>query len=252
MKVLPSGSAYQPAVVIAGDGSNSAVAFQGTANIEQWFSYVAGAGVVPFPDGRGNVFGPFFVAVGLAFPGLLQAVQGAGKLYLTGHSLGATSAAMATALLADCAFSRPNQILFAQPNFCEITFKLGFPGNPTSVNHPLDPVPLLPPDPVTLLTAGDWTPSTFAGFHAVGFPTWPFANGNLPGSLRWLRMDDRNGACQPRCRRFAPLPLPIPPAPPLPLLMKRPAPSLNPLRRCSRLKVASGRPDLPPVRIARN
>jgi hypothetical protein len=169
---IPGKVPFVPAVLIISQAGFYIVAVEGTRGFTAWVNYVTGAGVVNYPRDRGDVFAPFAASALGVLPEVLEATGGADVVFLSGHSLGAAVAGMLTASLFDAGKRTPASYLFACPRFASTRFRVKFDFNVHLFNHPLDPVPLLPPDPVALVGRNPFEARWSYGMGQVAEPRW--------------------------------------------------------------------------------
>ncbi len=148
---LPSPAQFVPATLFVRNGARVVVVYEGTRGIEQWFSYVTGAGVSAIGPSPGVVFAPFAASVRQVQPGTLANINPADAVLVTGHSLGAAVAGIQNSLLTQQGFATRLAWLFACPRYCDDAFKILASGQTVTVNLPNDPIPLLPPDLVSFV-----------------------------------------------------------------------------------------------------
>lgn len=172
VKRIPPVPPFQPAVLIVSQAGFYWLAIMGTRGITQWVNFVTGAGVTRWPAGRGQVFTPFFDAEQSIVASVLAEVPAGDVAFITGHSLGGAVAPMLAVSLQEAGRRLAQVYQFAAPNFCDWTWRSNYGIDTFSFNHPLDPVPLLPPDVVTLLGRDPFSARWQYGIGGVVPPRW--------------------------------------------------------------------------------
>ncbi len=162
-----------PGALVIDQAGYYIVAIEGTRTIAQWINYVVGAGVSPWPGGRGYVFTPFLQAEAPIANQVAGLVPAGDIGILTGHSLGGAVAGLLAVDLFQRGRTIPTTYLFACPNFCDKEFARNYRGEAWTFNHPLDPVPLLPPDPITFIGRDPWSARWAYGIGSLGPAIWP-------------------------------------------------------------------------------
>jgi Lipase (class 3) len=188
--VNPGGDNFRPSTVVLTDGTTDLVAIEGTKSIQQWYSYVKGAGIVNWLPGRGNVFAPFNTLYQSCGPRVLSQVNPQHNIYVTGYSLGSAIGSLLCSQMqaAGFKFLQP-AYLFAQPCHGDFLYRKQWLQNAYSMNHPLDPVPWLPPDALTPMGVSPWVVALGSQLCPVGSPRWPYGSSPFtygPGPLDWI------------------------------------------------------------------
>ena len=177
LTVQAGGANFVPATVVAGDGINTVVAIEGTKSWQQWATYVAAGVVVPWLPGRGNVFGAFATLYQAAAIQLLPLLSSHSKIYVTGSSLGAACGSLLLSQLQSRSFPQlRTAYLFACPVHGDAAYLRAFSSQGFTVNHPLDPVPLLPANAIERFLDSPWALAFGTTLSSPGAHVWPFGN----------------------------------------------------------------------------
>jgi hypothetical protein len=180
LKYVAAASTFELSSLLLDDGVSVICGIQGTRNFTQWVNYVTGAQMRPWLPGRGRVFAPFAQSALDSYARFSAQIPAGRTVYMSGHSLGAAVAAMDVTLLEAAGIKCPVQYFFAFPPVGDSSFVSGWRGRPILCNHPLDPVPLLPPDVVSVIGVSPFEADWQYGVFPVGQPIWPYAVGSLP------------------------------------------------------------------------
>jgi len=177
LTLQPGAGNFIPATVVAGDGTSTVVAIQGTKSWQQWALYAAGGGVVPWLPGRGKVFGPFASLYHAASSQLLPLLSQSSKIYVTGSSLGAAIGSLLLSTLQSQGFPQlRTAYLFACPVHGDAAYLRVFSSQGFTINHPLDPVRLLPADAIARFQISPWQLAFGSPLGSPGAHVWPFGN----------------------------------------------------------------------------
>lgn len=142
---------FVPAFLVLRKGKRVILVLEGTRGIQGWWNYVRGASGSPLGPAPGRVFSPFAVLVRSVQPNVIAQVAQDDWLMFTGHSLGAAVAAVLNSLMTQAGWTTLPAWCFATPRFGDAAFCAAARGTAVNANLPNDPVPLLPPDPITAI-----------------------------------------------------------------------------------------------------
>jgi Lipase (class 3) len=187
--VNPSAGNFDPASCVITDGQSTIVAVQGTRTWQQWYSYVAGAGVQPWLPGRGSVFNPFVLLYNYVAAAVIPSLTTRMKIFVTGHSLGAAVGSLLVSQLQSVGFQKLQPAyLFACPVHGDAAYVRAFTSPAWVANHPVDPIPLLPADAVSEMTISPLVIGFGSALSSPGSIAWPFGSfpwGDAPTGYAW-------------------------------------------------------------------
>lgn len=167
-----NGGAFVPHVLQVNGPGATLLAMEGTRNWDQWLLYARGATIERWPHGPGRVFGPFLTISEPLLPALLTATAGASTVVFAGHSLGAAVAALGSRYLQGQGREVKASVVFGCPRCVDQNFLDQTRLSTAVLNHPLDPVPMIPVSVTNLLIRDPFAISWDTAIKSPGQPFW--------------------------------------------------------------------------------
>src|SRR5437870_1783080 len=150
--VIPTSGDYLGGCIVQTVADLQIVAFTGTRGISGWFQYVQGAeSNTPWGRNGGMVFTPFYNTAARLRPLLTPMLNDRFNLVFTGHSLGASAAAMLTENYVNAGWNFAATYTFGAPRLGVLVYCRNYRPCIVMMNNPIDPVPYLPTNPIRQL-----------------------------------------------------------------------------------------------------
>jgi hypothetical protein len=149
----PTGYDFVPAFWIVHEAEGYTVVIAGTTTSTQWLSYLVNAGVVPAYAGAGNVFAPYNLIAQAIVPVLQQRITPQYRIFFTGHSAGGAIANLVAMKMQALNYRVAGCWTYGAPKVGDAAFAASYNVPGMRIVNESDPVPIMPPDFTSTLSA---------------------------------------------------------------------------------------------------